>query len=399
MKRNLFGLVFVFCMVACGAYAQAVDTTVCDVLKNPESFNGKTVRIKGTVVAGFDQFVLNGSDCGQYVNGIWLSYPQGTKAKSGPLAILEIRPAKNFSGKTEAEPAAVTLVKDKSFKQFDSLLAQQHQKGGTCMGCARYNVEATLTGRLDGVKSASLTRADGKITGLGGYGNLNAYPARLVIASVADVVAKEVSYAKSDAITSSDSSASSQSLSHYQSMLTASASDNSTAGYPDDIRVVRKLAASFSAGALADQATKAASVYPKKNEQNGVVLGYSGINEAVAGSRTAGAIDSPDGVLYACAVNKDHLQPDDLPIALIHLGQHVADLRTPPPGNEDAPAQILENNAWVVSTDAAIVASEKYVVLPGGYLMWNTAWPAADQADNMRKALDDFLANEEHLTR
>ena len=37
-----------------GLHAQVVDTTVCDVVKKPETFNGKMVRIKGTVVAGFD---------------------------------------------------------------------------------------------------------------------------------------------------------------------------------------------------------------------------------------------------------------------------------------------------------------------------------------------------------
>ncbi len=98
-------------------------------------------------------------------------------------------------------------------------------------------------------------------------------------------------------------------------------------------------------------------------------------------------------------MNKDRVQPDVLPAALLHLGQHVADLRTPPPENEDAPAVILENNAWVISTDAAITVGKKFVVLPGGYLMWNPAWTAAQRTDNMRNVLDDFLANEEHLSR
>ena len=62
MKR-IFGLGPVcVCACACGLYAQVVDTTVCDVLKNPKSFDGKIVRIKGTVVAGFDQFVVKDTD-------------------------------------------------------------------------------------------------------------------------------------------------------------------------------------------------------------------------------------------------------------------------------------------------------------------------------------------------
>ncbi len=71
-------------------YAQAaapVDTTVCDVVKKPQTLNGQIVRIKGTVVAGFDEFVIKDSvdsNCGYPVNAIWLAYPPGTKGKAVP---------------------------------------------------------------------------------------------------------------------------------------------------------------------------------------------------------------------------------------------------------------------------------------------------------------------------
>jgi hypothetical protein len=97
MKR---ALTFVFVLgFSCCLYAQAVDTTVCEILNHPQSFNGKIVRIKGTVVAGFDQFVVKGADCGINVNkNIWLSYPEGTKAKAGPAAMVQFQPARNFAG-------------------------------------------------------------------------------------------------------------------------------------------------------------------------------------------------------------------------------------------------------------------------------------------------------------
>ena len=83
MKR---ALTFVFVLgFSCCLYAQAVDTTVCEILDHPQSFNGKIVRIKGTVAASFDQFVVKGADCGINVNkNIWLSYPEGTKGQGGP---------------------------------------------------------------------------------------------------------------------------------------------------------------------------------------------------------------------------------------------------------------------------------------------------------------------------
>ena len=40
--------------------------------------------------------------------------------------------------------------------------------------------------------------------GFGGFGNMNAYPARLVLESVSDVTPKEIDYSKTDAATKGD---------------------------------------------------------------------------------------------------------------------------------------------------------------------------------------------------
>jgi hypothetical protein len=45
------------------------------------------VRIKGVVIAGFEEFAIKGSDCKQIVNAIWLAYPEGDKRKGGPCRI------------------------------------------------------------------------------------------------------------------------------------------------------------------------------------------------------------------------------------------------------------------------------------------------------------------------
>jgi len=124
------------------------------------------------------------------------------------VAIVTAQPAHNFAGTLKTPSRTpVTLEKSKDFKQFDSLLSAAHQKGADmCLGCARYEVTATLVGRLDGVADASIKRdASGKIVGFGGFGNMNAYPARLVLQSVSDVAPKEVDYSKTDAITKGDS--------------------------------------------------------------------------------------------------------------------------------------------------------------------------------------------------
>ena len=135
MKRFL--ALAVFSAFALGLHAQVVDTTVCDVLKNPKSFDGKIVRIKATVAAGFDQFVLKGPGCGHYVNVIWLSYPEGTKGKAGPVALVQVQMAHNFAGTVQAPARTpVTLDKSKDFKQFDSLLATAHKGAAMCLVAA-----------------------------------------------------------------------------------------------------------------------------------------------------------------------------------------------------------------------------------------------------------------------
>ena len=330
------------CVATCGLYAQTVDSTVCAVLKTPASFDGKTVRITGTVVAGFDQFVVNDGDCGENVNGIWLAYPSGTKAKSGPVAMVELEPAHNFAGKVAPETGpTVSLTRDKAFKQFDSLLSQRHdQSGGVCLGCPRYQVQATLVGRLDAVATAGVQRdASGKIIGLDGFGNLNAYPARLVLESVADVTPKEIDYSASDAVIKKAQPNSTGESDMWRAAATDqgfSEGSDQTQRFLDPIATSQKLVAALAPSPTADQIKADVALLPNGKEQNGVTVGYGTIDEAAAVAQ--GTADSPDGVLYFCTFNRDRLPGLALTFAILHAMQHVSDIRSPRPGNENAPA-------------------------------------------------------------
>jgi hypothetical protein len=385
MKRVLVLALFV-CTCACGLYAQAVDTTVCAVLKNPKSFDGKIVRIKGTVVAGFDQFIVkDSSPCGLQVDGIWLSYPQGTKGKAGPVALLQVQPAHNFAGTyTAPTRTPVTLDKSKDFKTFDNLLSQGHNKGaGMCLGCSRYSVTATLVGRLDGVADATLQHDKaGKIVGFGGFGNLNGYTARLVLQSVADVTPKEVDYSKSDAVTKGETATFAGNGDLYDPVAAAHRSVAGLAGTPAGV-----------------QAEKDVALFGKPGEHTGVAILYGATNEAAAKDEAQSTKDSPDGILFNCNFNLNRLQGDAQIRAIVHMGQHISDLRTPIVGNEDAPMFVLEYNAWSMTAAAAVGSGQKFLTMPGGTLLWNAGWPAADRTTIMDDALKTFLANEAALSR
>ncbi len=400
---------------SCDLYAQAaapVDAAVCDVVKKPQAFDGKIVRIRGTVVAGFDEFVIKDStdpNCGYPVNAIWLDYPVGTKGKAGPAAMLVIQPAKNFAGKlTTPARAPVTLDKSKEFKQFDSLLAQKHEKGADmCLGCTRYEVTATLVGRLDSVADATLQRdASGKIVGFGGFGNMNAYPARMVLESVTDVTPKEIDYSKNDDETKGNEAGGGGAIN--ADMYASGSGCGSggcmgvTGGNDFDlhgaIAAAQKAADSLAAGPPKDAAEKAAAVYGKAGDHTATVSVANGAaNEASPNDEALGSKDSPDGVLFNCTFNSDRLQGPALARAVIHMGEHVSELRNPAPGNEAAPAYMLESDAWVVTAVSAVVGGQKFLSLPGGYVIWDINWTADDRNDKMANALKDYLANEAML--
>ncbi len=422
MKRAL-AFVFLVCASACSLYAQAgnttaVDTTVCAVLANPKSFNGKIVRIQGTVVAGFDQFIIKGENCGQPVNAIWLSYPPGTKGKAGPIALLQLQAAHNFAGKLPAVTRTpVTLDRDKEFKRFDSLLAQPHKKGGgMCLGCFQNAVSATLTGRLDGVADAALQRnAAGKIVGLGGFGNMNAYPERLVLQSVTDVTAKPEDYSTSDVITRHDPKPSNNSNNNSNSPAcsavsiceasrsTGSATSNGAitsgnlASAPGPVAAVQRATAAMGSDPGALTAQRDAAVYGKPGEKNGVNVAFGTPNEVQPSEDTRSAQDSPDGVLYNCTFNMEQMK-GELPEALLHVGQEIYDLRTAT-ANEILPLNTLENNAWVVTVAVAVRDGMRSFTLPGGYLFYTAKWPAAEHESKMEAALSSFLSNEEMLSK
>ncbi len=386
MKRLVAVALFVFACAA-GLQAQVVDTTVCAVMKSPKSFDGKIVRIKGIVIAGLDEFAIKDtSPCGYQVDAIWLSYPQGTKAKSGPLAVVEMQPAHNYSG-TYTAPTRTPVTLDKSnkdFKTFDNLMSQVHNKGaGMCLGCARYQVTATLTGRLDGVADATIQRDKaGKVTGFGGFGNMNAYPARLVLQSVSDITPKEEDYTKSDAATKGD---------------TTTFAGNG--GLYDPVAEAQNSAKALGTSPAGEAVTKDVAVYGKPGDKNGVNLIYGVTSETGPSYDQPATKDSPDGVMYNCLLNLNRLEGQAEVRALVHMGQHVYDLKNPVPGDEETPLYIFEYNSWMMTVATSMGNGQKFLTLPGGYLAWNSMWTAAERDGDITDALNGYLANEAALSR
>jgi hypothetical protein len=167
MKCRLAVLLF----LASSATAKTTQTNVCAVVRAPAAYDGRTVRLRATVSAGFEIFAIHDpkdANCGT----IWLTYAGG-----GPIASTSMGALTPNVTRPE-----MTLHEDAAMKRFRELLgAQMHprDRGTVCMPCNRYSVTATMTRRID-------------YAGKGlGFGHLNMFPARFVLESVSGVSAKD----------------------------------------------------------------------------------------------------------------------------------------------------------------------------------------------------------------
>lgn len=373
MRRFL--ALLLFCSAMTGSLAaQIADVSICEILANPQSFDGKIVRVKGTVAAGFDEFALKDAGCNQIINAIWLAYPEGTKGKAGPAAFVQLQLGRNNSAAAPSPSRSpVKLDKNKEFKQFDSLLATPYKAGGMCLGCIRYTVTATLVGRLDGVKEAGVVRDNsGKFLSANGYGNLNLYRARLVLQTVSDVSAHEIDYSKVSSVTKDDSAR------------------ESPGG--DPVAAAHQSAHAFSPDSpAAKQVERAAAAYGKEGEDNGVEVGFGTSNEVPKSDGPKSDKNSPDGLLLNCTFDMERLKGEALTRAISHVGTHIADVRDPQFTAADANAYELEYRAWQTTVLSAVASQQKTLTLAGSYLVWNSAWTAADRSKMVDEGIASFL--------
>ena len=395
MKR-LMVLGLFLCASVCGLRAQVVDTTVCAILKAPASFNNKMVRIKGTVSVGTDFFVIEDPICGLDLNSIWITYPDRSKGKAGPAAVLILQPARNFAGTVTAQNRIpVTLERDGEFKKFDSLLSAAHDEGnGICMGCVDNDVTATLVGRLDGVASASIKHSGGKIVGLGGFGNMGGYPARIVLQSVSDVVAKHIDYKTTDYH---------KGKAPYRGPHTVM--DTRSAGAPvlgDPLDQAEHFAMGLGGVQGGAELLAAGQVFPQNGKHSGdgvnVILDNNSLNEDEKYEAQSGE-DSPDGVIYNCFFDQSRLPRDAIQLGILHIGKHIVDVRTPPAPGTTTNLYAEEYNDWVMTAEAAAMVHENAVALPGPYQLWIEDWPQDQQAGNVDQGIAGYLTKEQGLTK
>jgi hypothetical protein len=155
---------------------EPVSATVCGVLREPGAFAGKIVKLRATVVTGFEASLIVEPDK-SCERGMWFEYAREKEEQSNDLdgrdALLQ-----------QKQP--VFLLKDDGFQKFEDALGAEvypRHENSFCMTCPRYKVTAMMVGRVDVAGEKTL-----------GFGHMNMARVRFVMAAVSDVSTVENSY-------------------------------------------------------------------------------------------------------------------------------------------------------------------------------------------------------------
>src|ERR1700690_1851376 len=161
MMFRFFQLVVLLPVVAACVFGQSsppleapADVSACDLIRSPQTYQGKLVRVRGRVYSSFEDFSLANPGCVDIVDAprakffsIWLSY--GGDADDSVTYCCGRHERTNGS-ELEIEGHRLSLLKDSAYQEFrDRLQAERLSRpdGTPCSDeCELYRVTATLTG-------------------------------------------------------------------------------------------------------------------------------------------------------------------------------------------------------------------------------------------------------------
>ncbi len=149
------------------------DVSFCEVAKHPKSFDGKMIRVRGSLSVDFEDFSLVDRGCDSQ-QGIWLAFG-GDVPGLVPSTVNDNSRKPGVDIKVKGVPYGIT--KDENFRRLYALIAARHGDKPV------YRVTATLTGAFFAGQRRELP--DGK-TDYAGFGHLGCC-ALFVIMQVSEV--------------------------------------------------------------------------------------------------------------------------------------------------------------------------------------------------------------------
>lgn len=157
-----------------GAQAGPIDLPGCELANNPKAFDGKLVRVHGTLSVHFEDFSLDIPNC-ETRQGIWLTFGGDVP---GIVASTANDIARRPGSDIKVNGVSYGIKKDVNFSKLYALIAARHGDKPD------YRVTATLTGIFSAGEEPRNRKGD--VVAFGGYGHLGCC-ALLVITQVSDV--------------------------------------------------------------------------------------------------------------------------------------------------------------------------------------------------------------------
>lgn len=178
-----------------------IKTTLCELVKTPEQFNGKLVQFRAEYVSDLQRTSFEDEKCGAVVAvGVSHIFDE-LKPGVGQYAYTEIADEQSdefkhldrLPWKTIEQPITVHLLKNENYLEFRKFVDAKYRwkDGGFCRNCPLYRTTVTATGRFDDFRKEWVAvRTDASahpyIWGPGGP------LMRFVLQSVSDVAATRI---------------------------------------------------------------------------------------------------------------------------------------------------------------------------------------------------------------
>lgn len=171
-------------------------TSLCEIAKNPEDYDGKRIRLRGVAKRGFEISWLLDESCTPNVRA-WLTFGEDrTSSHILEVALLkssaDLFDPKKLLWKPYPAGLPVALVKDGNFERINAVLKDDCNSFQLprCDPSLSRSVVGTFTGRIDysphGPKAFRDKKGQIVGTGKGGFGHLNFCEFRFVLESVVE---------------------------------------------------------------------------------------------------------------------------------------------------------------------------------------------------------------------
>ncbi|MHB8502541.1 MAG: transthyretin-like family protein [Candidatus Acidiferrales bacterium] len=149
------------------------EVSVCDLASHPKSYDGKMIRVRGTLNVEFEDFTLSVKNCDTQQQ-IWLAFGGDVP---GIVASMVNDNFRIQGTDLKVNGVSYGIAKDENFRKLYALIAARHGDKPS------YRVTATLTGAFLAGKERQLS--NGK-SDFGGYGHIGCC-SLFVITKVSDV--------------------------------------------------------------------------------------------------------------------------------------------------------------------------------------------------------------------